>query len=192
MESIDKYVPDFINILTEKHALSFNNYLFLLAEDNIYVNSNPFISTLMFFYIKYNINVILCLSQESLHHYSTIAKKFGINLNNSDKFCCIDLFYSPIKRMMNEELPLSESFPYTYNPNRSKIYYTNVTLNNKKELSFDNIINNIESAIKIFNNNLKTVVIFDNVSTLPITSNNLYDEINLLVRYMSDNVIILY
>ena len=71
-------------------------------------------------------------------------------MNNSDKFSCFDLFYSPFKKIIKEELPLSENFPYTYNPNRSKNYYTNIELDDAGNISFDNIIKNSKEQIEKF------------------------------------------
>jgi hypothetical protein len=76
MESIDKYVPDFSNYLLTKLQINFSNYLLFINEENIYTNANPFICSLIAYYIKNDMNVILIANQESLHHYSTIAKKF--------------------------------------------------------------------------------------------------------------------
>ena len=89
-----------------------------------------------------------------------------MNLNNNENFSCIDLFFSPYKNYIKEELPLSESFPYTYNPNRSKNYYTNVTINNI-DLDFDILNEDIISQLKKFKNDYKTIVMFDNLSVLP-------------------------
>lgn len=75
MELIDKYVPDFINMITGTKAINFNSFFMLLSEDNVRTTANPFVSTLIPFYIKNGVNVILIVNQESLHHYSTVAKK---------------------------------------------------------------------------------------------------------------------
>jgi hypothetical protein len=76
MELIDKYVPDFSNIILGKHNINFDNYFLLLSEESVKITANPFISILVPYLIKNNTNVILIINQESLHHYSTIAKKF--------------------------------------------------------------------------------------------------------------------
>ena len=105
-------------------------------------------------------------------------------MGNNDKFSFIDLYYSPIKNVIKEELPLSESFPSTFNPNKSKYYYSNVNLNQTRNLNFEVIIKNIETQQKKFNNNLKTVVIFDNISTLPNNEQTLIDEVNNLLKFL--------
>lgn len=87
--------------------------------------------------------------------------------------------------LIKEELPLSESFPYTYNPNRSKYFYTNAELNNENNINFDILISDIEEQMKKFKN-LPTVVIFDNISTLP--NDNLYDSLSNMFKKLSDNV----
>ena len=76
MELIDKYVPDFQNYLTNKAHINFQSYFLLLNEENVFTSANPFISTLVAFYLKNNVNVILAASQESLNHYSLVMKKF--------------------------------------------------------------------------------------------------------------------
>ena len=115
-----------------------------------------------------------------------------MNLGNNDKFCFIDLFYSPVKSLIKEELPLSENYPLTYNPNRSKFYYSNVTLSKEGNFSFDIIIQNLEAQIKKFNTSTtsenKTVVIFDNLSLLPNSGRILLDDVNNLIKFSSDNV----
>jgi len=109
-------------------------------------------------------------------------------LNNNEKFSCIDLFYSPLKSIIKEELPLSEVFPYTYNPNRSKFYHTNVTLNGDNSVNFDIIIENILKQIKKNKEDAKHVVIFDNISVIPNISENLIENINKLVEFSHHNV----
>ena len=76
MELIDKYVPDFSNYLLSKVPINFPNYFLLINEENVAINANPFICTLISFYLKNNSNVILVASQESLNHYALILKKF--------------------------------------------------------------------------------------------------------------------
>lgn len=109
-------------------------------------------------------------------------------MNNNEKFSCIDLFYSPLKSIIKEELPLSEVFPYTYNPNRSKFYHTNVTLNGDNSVNFDIIIENILKQIKKNKEDAKHVVIFDNISVIPNISENLIENINKLVEFSHHNV----
>jgi hypothetical protein len=75
IETIDKYIPDFSNYLTNKTPVNFKNYLLLLNEQTINVSGNPFICSLISFFIKNNINVILVAGAESLHHYSNVLKK---------------------------------------------------------------------------------------------------------------------
>jgi hypothetical protein len=97
-----------------------------------------------------------------------------------------------VKSLIREELPLSENYPLTYNPNRSKFYYSNVPLSKEGNFSFDIIIQNLEAQIKKFNtgntSENKTVVIFDNLSLLPNSGRILLDDINNLMNFSSDNV----
>jgi hypothetical protein len=75
MELIDKYVPDFVNMICGIKPINFKSFFLLLSEDNVRTTANPFVSTLVPFYLKNGTNVILIVNQESLHHYSTVAKK---------------------------------------------------------------------------------------------------------------------
>ncbi len=76
MEIIDKYVPDFCDMLLNKSIINFPNYFLLTTEENININANPFICSLVAFLLKNNTNTILVASQESLNHYASIMKKF--------------------------------------------------------------------------------------------------------------------
>ena len=78
MESIDKYVPDFSNYITGKIEINFPSFTWLISEENIKTSSAPLIATLIPYYLKNNLNVILIVCQESLHHYSTISRKYVI------------------------------------------------------------------------------------------------------------------
>lgn len=109
-------------------------------------------------------------------------------MGNNDKFSFIDLYYGPVKNVIKEELPLSECFPNTFNPNKSKYYYSNVNLNQSKNLNFEVIIKNIEVQNKKFNNNLKTVILFDNISILSNDEQTIIDEINNLLKILGDLV----
>lgn len=75
IETIEKYIPDFTNYLTNKIPINYQNYTLLLTEQTINTSSNPFICCLISFFIKNNINVILVAGAESLHHYSNVLKK---------------------------------------------------------------------------------------------------------------------
>jgi hypothetical protein len=185
MEIIDKYVPEFTNYLTQnKQLINFDNYFLLCSEENITMNNNPFIAQLIYFYLKLNtFNVILISTQESLHHYSQLAKKFGINLNNNDKFSYIDLFYSPLKKVMKDELPLAETYPYTYNTNRSKFYYANYSDLQQDEINFELVVEDIVKQLEKFpNKELNKVVIMDNISSLLIREEKLQDSLNYLFK----------
>jgi hypothetical protein len=81
MDKIDKYVPDFSSYILSKSLINFEDYFFLISEENTKIQANPFISVLIAFYLKNNMNVILVSNYESLHHYSSIAKKF-VKFNN--------------------------------------------------------------------------------------------------------------
>ena len=76
MEKLDKHISDFTNILLGKIQINFDKYFLLVKEDDIEITANPFITSLIGFYLKNKINVILIASQENLHHYSSINRKF--------------------------------------------------------------------------------------------------------------------
>lgn len=110
-------------------------------------------------------------------------------MNNNDKFCFLDLFYSPVKGLIKEELPLSENFPYTYNTNRSKFFYSNIDLTSEGVVNFQAVTQAIEIQIKKFNQENKTVVIFDNISTLPNDGEILMDNLNDIIKTTTEQVI---
>ena len=70
------HISDFTNIILGKIQINFDNYFLLVKENDLEITANPFISSLIGFYLKNKVNVILIASQENLHHYSTINKKF--------------------------------------------------------------------------------------------------------------------
>lgn len=113
-------------------------------------------------------------------------------MNNDQKFCFIDLFYSPFKKFIKEELPLCETFPYTYDTNRCKSFYSNITLSDGMNVNFDDIIKNINSFITKMENkpekNNKTVVIFDNLSTIILEKKNFIDQFNLIYKNCFEKV----
>ncbi len=78
METIDKYVPDFTDMILNNKIINFPNYFFLTSEDHINTSANPFICSLVAFLLKNNTNTILVATQESLNHYASIMKKFVI------------------------------------------------------------------------------------------------------------------
>jgi len=76
MEKLDMHISDFTNIILGKIQINFDKYFLLVKENDLEITANPFISSLIGFYLKNKVNVILIASQENLHHYSTINKKF--------------------------------------------------------------------------------------------------------------------
>ncbi len=76
MEKLDKHISDFTNILLGKIQINFDKYFLLIKENDVEITANPFITSLIGFFLKNKTNVILIASQENLHHYSSINKKF--------------------------------------------------------------------------------------------------------------------
>lgn len=178
MEHIDKAIPDFSQYILGDKPLNFEKYFYLISENSFNSNSTAFIGSLLAYYLKNNFKIIFCGCNEGLNHYNSISKRYGINLLNNKDIYYVDLFYSPYKSIIKEELPLGEIFPYTFNSLRSKNYYL---LNNFYSESSENsqdspIINDLkltELLEKIIlennlNTNEKTIIVFDNISVLPL------------------------
>jgi hypothetical protein len=92
-----------------------------------------------------------------------------------------------LKKIIKEELPISESYPYSYNPNRSKFYYTNITLDDN--LDIEKLKTSIEEMLTKFpKKNNKTVVVFDNLSTMPNEYNNLLQGLTSIYESLSEKV----
>jgi len=87
-------------------------------------------------------------------------------------------------------LPLCETFPYTFDTNRSKSYYSNVTLSDGININFEDIIKNIGSFLNKIGNKPEnqTVIIFDNLSTISLEKNKLIEQFNLIYNYCFENV----
>ena len=85
MEKLDEHITDFSNYLLGKLNINFNNYFISIKEEHLDISANPFISTLIGFYLKNKFNVILIASQENLIHYSTINRKFVIKISNKNR-----------------------------------------------------------------------------------------------------------
>jgi hypothetical protein len=90
--------------------------------------------------------------------------------------------------VIKEELPLSESFPYSFNPNRSKNFYNNVTIQDGS-IDFERIKNDIEDMISKFTKkDNKVVVIFDNISTMPNDYDSLVNGLSSVYQLLSERV----
>ena len=87
-------------------------------------------------------------------------------------------------------MPLCETFPYTFDTNRSKSYYSNINLENGLNVNFQDVVGNISTFLnKIGNkNDNKTVVIVDNLSTIAIENSKFPQEFNILFNYCAENV----
>ncbi len=191
MDTIDKYIPDFTQYLLGQTKVNSKHFFLSVLEDDVKINSNPLITSFIAFYLKNNTNIIFLANQESVNHYQVILKRFGINLLKSDNFCCIDLFHEPTKTLNKYELPLCENFPYTFNSNRSKNYFTNVILDEYNEIEVKKVLENINEQIKDFQNKgnkNRIVVMIDNLSTLPILEENMVDWLNALCKLKVDIV----
>ena len=75
METIDIFLPNFTSILKDNTSNK-NCYNLSLIEESTKISNNPFLSLLIAYFLKNNINIILLSERESLNHYSTIGRKF--------------------------------------------------------------------------------------------------------------------
>lgn len=167
MEGFNKIIPDFSSILLNQVPLSFNNYNILVSDNSFNNNSSLFMSMFMAYYLKNNFKIIFVSCNESIIHQNSLSKKYGVNLINNENLYYIDCFYSPYKKIIKEELPLNENFPYTFNTSKSKNYYN---LNDRYES--DEYFNE-DSLFDIFKKiNLKvednSVLIIDSLMNLPL------------------------
>lgn len=187
IDSINNSIPEFTKYLLLDKKINLNNNLFSIVTENSFKNnSNAFIATIIPYYLKNNFNVVFLSCNESLIHYATISKKYGVNIVNNSNFHFIDSFYSPYKKAINEELPLSEQFPYTFNCIKSKNYYNiniNENLNTTINKSIITIIDKIINALK--ESKIKTILIVDNISNLP--SSNIKELIDSIYVSSVDN-----
>ena len=91
-------------------------------------------------------------------------------------------------------MPLCETFPYTFDTNRSMSYYSNITLADGINVNFDDIVKNI----KAFSDKIghmpetQTVVVFDNLSTISLEKNKLTEQFNLVYNFCFENVKFLF
>ena len=182
MELLDKTIPDFSKYLTLEKLINYDSYMGLVSEDSFNSNATSFIASLLPFYLKSNFNVIFIACNESLIHYTAIARKYGVNIVNNQNFYFIDSFYSPYKAIIKEELPLSEQFPYTFNCIKSKNYY--------QAGNFFDIPCILEKITSQIENKEKTILLIDNISSISI--DNLQDYINSIYQVcISKNVCLL-
>jgi hypothetical protein len=159
--------------------LNFEKYFFLVSENSYTSNSTCFIATLLPYYLKNNFKVIFIGCNEGLIHYNNISKRYGTNLLNHASLYYIDLFFSPYKTLIKEELPLGEIYPPTFNSVKSKNYYlvNNFYKENRskegdnisEEVDTTKLLDIISNLVKENNlNKEKTILIIDNISSLPV------------------------
>jgi len=183
METIDKFLPNFTSILKDNNTNK-NCYNLSLIEESTKISNSPFLSLLIAYYLKNDINVILLSERESLNHYSTIGRKFGLNLINSDNFCYVD-FQNSYMSMLNIELPLSEVHPNNFNILLSKNYIDlkkNNIFNEKNfKFDYDKLILILKEQINKYKVNKKKKIIIQNKKKDDI------NEINKLIKFSYEN-----
>ena len=157
METIDIFLPNFTSILKDNTSNK-NCYNLGLIEESTKISNNPFLSLLIAYFLKNDINVILLSKRESLNHYTTIGRKFGINLCNLDNFCYVDFQNSYIS-MLNIELPLSENYPNTFNilhaKNQIDMKKNNIFNNENLKFDYDKFIPLLKEKVNKFKENKK-------------------------------------
>lgn len=163
MESIDKCIPEFSKFMLNQKSVNFDTFFTVITENSMQSNASAFIGTLIPFYLKSNYKVVFVACNEALIHYTSISRRLGSNLVNNSLLYYIDAFYSPYKKDIAEELPLSEHFPPTFNCIKSKNYYV---CSNQDKLS-DMLSNVISYNGLSGSKDTKTIVIIDNVASLP-------------------------
>jgi hypothetical protein len=188
MEKLDTHISEFSSFLLNKRKVLFDNYFLLLTEETLGSSANPLFCVMIPFYLKNDYKIIMINSKESINHYGNILKKFGINLFNNENLCCIDLFQNLQKEKMKVELPMSVNFPYTFNMNKTKNYFSCVNIvKNMSEIEGDKLIQTIYDADCLLRKNEgldKLILMIDCFESIPI--DNLQNFINKLIFYSSE------
>lgn len=185
IEFLEKIIPDITKILLEEKKVNSENFIGLVSENTYKSNSTAFIASLIPFYLKSNFRVIMLGTNEGLIHYANITRRLGVNVINNLDFYYIDGFYSPYKKEIGEELPLSEQFPYTFNCIKSKNYFECNDL-----LNASSVVKKILDKINKDSNEStqkKTVLLVDNISS--VCSDQLKEVINSIVKISIDEKI---
>lgn len=183
MDSLEKLTPDFIDYLLHNKPINYKSNFGLISETSFNSNSALFISILLPFYIKNNYNVIFISCYESLIHYTSIIRKLGLNILQSQSLFYIDSFYSPYKNKLQVELPLSEDYPYTFNSIRTRNYYQLNDIVGIGDLIKGKINEKIDKT-------KKTIILIDSLSCLPIENIEKYvnDILLICVTYSFDMI----
>jgi hypothetical protein len=183
METIDIFLPNFTSILKDNTSNK-NCYNLGLIEESTKISNNPFLSLLIAYFLKNDINIILLSERESLNHYSTIGRKFGINLCNLDNFCYVDFQNSYIS-MLNIELPLSENYPNTFNilhaKNQIDMKKNNIFNNENLKFDYDKFIPLLKEKVNKFKENKNKIVIIED------KTNDDINQLNKLLKFSYEN-----
>ena len=86
---------------------------------------------------------------------------------------------------------MCETFPYTFDTNRSKSYYSNIALADGVNINFEDIVKNIKSFLDKTGHRPEnqTVVVFDNLSTISLEKSKFAEQFNLVYNFCFENVI---
>ena len=181
METIDIFLPNFTSILKDNTSNK-NCYNLGLIEESTKISNNPFLSLLIAYFLKNDINVILLSKRESLNHYTTIGRKFGINLCNLDNFCYVDFQNSYIS-MLNIELPLSENYPNNFNILHAKniIDMKKNNIFNNLKFDYDKFIPLLKEQVNKFKENKNKIIIIED------KTNDDINQLNKLLKFSYEN-----
>jgi hypothetical protein len=181
METIDIFLPNFTSILKDNTSNK-NCYNLSLIEESTKISNNPFLSLLIAYFLKNDINIILLSERESLNHYSTIGRKFGINLCNLDNFCYVDLQNSYIS-ILDIELPLSENYPNNFNILHAKnmIEMKKNNIFNNLKFDYDKFIPLLKEQVNKFKENKNKIIIIED------KTNDDINQLNKLLKFSYEN-----
>ena len=118
-EVLSKFIPDFHLESIERDKEITKSLIMTLVEDKINITSSPFLCFMLEYYLKNNnknkSKIILIGEKESLGYYSSIGRKFGINLLKKDNdFVFVDV-NGAYSNLIKTQLPLEENVPDSFN-----------------------------------------------------------------------------
>ena len=125
-EILSKFIPNYkIENIEQDPKLS-KRLIMSLIEEKISISSSPFLCSILEYFLKNYTNeekkykIILIGERESLNYYSTIGRKFGVNLLKKDNnFIFVDINGS-FSKLLSTQLPLEEEYPETFSIVRKK------------------------------------------------------------------------
>lgn len=186
---MSKFIPNFNIENIESEEENKKSTIIALIEETINISSIPFICSFIEFYLKNNYNIILIGERESLHFYSSVERKIGINILRKDNgFFFVDLndLYT---KLLSSDLPLEDNYPDSFDQVRkSEDEYLSFDKSfidkNTFIINYQKIFYEIKKKIKTIkekNKNKKTIIILDKVNDESI------EALNDLLGYCYEN-----